>query len=160
MVFALPPRARHHDHEPDGEGQPGRDERQRDEREQECGETGRRHAHGDDDDLRGEERERRAEHEHVGMGEVDEFEDAVDEVDGQVRDRDEERLSTDEGIHPHIGTRIGTDPGHGAAVEGHHSVGQLDELVHVRRDEEHGGALVAEGEDPAVDLGAGGDVHA
>jgi hypothetical protein len=30
---------------------------------------------------------------------------------------DEEGLSTDEGIHPHSGTRIGTDPGHGAAVD-------------------------------------------
>jgi hypothetical protein len=30
---------------------------------------------------------------------------------------DEERLSTDDGIRPHSGTRIGTDPGHGAAVD-------------------------------------------
>ncbi len=30
---------------------------------------------------------------------------------------DEESLSTDHGIHPHSGTRIGTDPGHGAAVD-------------------------------------------
>ena len=30
---------------------------------------------------------------------------------------DEEGLSTDEGVHPHSGTRIGTDPGHGAAVD-------------------------------------------
>ena len=30
---------------------------------------------------------------------------------------DEAGLSTDEGIHPHSGTRIGTDPGHGAAVD-------------------------------------------
>ncbi len=34
----------------------------------------------------------------------------------QDRD-DEERLSTDEGVHPEIGTRIGTAPGHGAAVD-------------------------------------------
>lgn len=34
------------------------------------------------------------------------------------RDRDEEdRLSTEEGVRPHVGTRIGTDPGHGAAVD-------------------------------------------
>ncbi|MBW3632027.1 MAG: hypothetical protein KY456_03260 [Chloroflexi bacterium] len=33
-------------------------------------------------------------------------------------DRDDEaRLSTDEGVRPHFGTRIGTDPGHGAAVD-------------------------------------------
>ena len=30
---------------------------------------------------------------------------------------DEERLSTDDGIRPHSGTRIGTDPGRGAAVD-------------------------------------------
>jgi hypothetical protein len=30
---------------------------------------------------------------------------------------DEERLSTDDGIRPHSGTRIGTAPGHGAAVD-------------------------------------------
>jgi hypothetical protein len=30
---------------------------------------------------------------------------------------DEEHLSTDDGIRPHSGTRIGTDPGHGAAVD-------------------------------------------
>jgi hypothetical protein len=30
---------------------------------------------------------------------------------------DEERLSTDDGIRPHSRTRIGTDPGHGAAVD-------------------------------------------
>ena len=30
---------------------------------------------------------------------------------------DEAGLSTDEGVHPHSGTRIGTDPGHGAAVD-------------------------------------------
>ena len=34
------------------------------------------------------------------------------------RDRDDEtRLSTDDGVHPHAGTRIGTAPGHGAAVD-------------------------------------------
>jgi len=34
------------------------------------------------------------------------------------RDRDDEaRLSTDDGVHPHVGTRIGTDPGHGAAAD-------------------------------------------
>ncbi len=34
------------------------------------------------------------------------------------RDRDDEtRLSTDDGVRPHAGTRIGTDPGHGAAVD-------------------------------------------
>ena len=30
---------------------------------------------------------------------------------------DEEGLSTDEGARPHSGTRIGTAPGHGAAVD-------------------------------------------
>jgi hypothetical protein len=30
---------------------------------------------------------------------------------------DEERLSTDEGVRPEFGTRIGTAPGHGAAVD-------------------------------------------
>lgn len=34
------------------------------------------------------------------------------------RDRDDEaRLSTDDGIRLEVGTRIGTDPGHGAAVD-------------------------------------------
>ena len=53
-----------------------------------------------DDEFGGEVGERRAEHEHVGMGEVDEFEDAVDEGvadrderdDQAVRDADGQRL--------------------------------------------------------------------
>ncbi len=44
---------------------------------------------------------------------------------------DEERLSTDEGVRPEFGTRIGTAPGHGAAVDisggpgGRHRLGSL-----------------------------------
>jgi hypothetical protein len=36
---------------------------------------------------------------------------------GEQDREDKAGLSTDEGIHPHSGTRIGTDPGHGAAVD-------------------------------------------
>ena len=51
-------------------------------------------------DLGGEVRERRAEHEHVGMGEVDQLEDAVDEG---VTDRDE---GDDQAIRPADGQRL------------------------------------------------------